>query len=55
MKLQKVFVCEYCLPVDIRKDVLPCEMIVYGNMPEPSFCPFTGSKCDFNFLNYRSP
>lgn len=54
MKLLKVFVCNYCLPVDIRNECLPCEMVVYGNMPEPNYCPYNGKMCDFNFLNYRS-
>lgn len=53
MHLQKVFVCNYCLPVDLRKDILPCEMVVYGNMPAPVFCPFNGKTCKFEFLNYR--
>jgi hypothetical protein len=47
MKIQKVFVCNYCLPV------LPCKFTVFGNMPEPTFCPYIGGKCEFEFLNYQ--
>jgi hypothetical protein len=52
-KIQKVFICNYCLPVDIRKDILPCKFVVFGNMPGPVFCPFNAEKCKFEFLSYQ--
>ena len=52
-KIQKVFICNYCLPGDFRKDILPCKFVVFGNMPEPVFCPFNGEKCKFEFLSYQ--
>ena len=52
-KIQKVFVCNCCLPVDFRKDILPCKFTVFGNMPEPVFCPYSGAKCEFKFLSYQ--
>ncbi len=49
----KIFSCKYCLPVTLRDSCTVCEYIAHGNMPQPSFCPHNGKRCEWHFEGYK--
>ena len=49
----KIFSCKYCLPVTLRNSCTVCEYIAHGNIPQPSFCPHNGKRCEWHFEGYK--